>query len=54
MILAAIALAGMVAAARGVFVWREFASAPQGTATLLGLMFGCFITGLGLIIAAGA
>lgn len=46
--------ATMVAAAWGVFVWREFAAAPPGTAGLLTLMFVCFIAGLGLIIAAGA
>ncbi len=46
--------ATMVAAAWGVFVWREFAASPPGTWRLLALMFGCFIAGLGLIIAAGA
>jgi len=46
--------ATMVAAAWGVFVWREFAAAPPGTAKLLALMFVCFMAGLGLIIAAGA
>jgi glucose uptake protein len=45
--------ATMVAAAWGVFVWREFAAAPPGTAKLLAAMFVCFIVGLGLIIAAG-
>jgi glucose uptake protein len=45
--------ATMVAAAWGVFVWREFAAAPPGTTNLLALMFVCFIAGLGLIIAAG-
>jgi glucose uptake protein len=46
--------ATMVAAAWGVFVWREFAAAPPGTGKLLAWMFVCFIAGLGLIIAAGA
>ena len=46
--------ATMVAAAWGVFVWREFAAAPPGTARLLALLFLCFAAGLGLIIAAGA
>jgi len=46
--------ATMVAAAWGVFVWREFATSPPGTARLLALMFVSFIAGLGLIIAAGA
>ncbi|MFM8577214.1 MAG: multidrug DMT transporter permease [Planctomycetaceae bacterium] len=45
--------ATMVAAAWGVFVWREFAAAPPGTASLLALMFVCYIVGLGLVIAAG-
>lgn len=45
--------ATMIAAAWGVFVWREFAAAPSGTTNLLALMFVCFIAGLGLIIAAG-
>jgi glucose uptake protein len=46
--------ATMVAAAWGVFVWKEFAAAPPGTARLLALMFACFGAGLGLIIVAGA
>lgn len=46
--------ATMVAAAWGVFVWREFAAAPAGTSTLIAAMFACFLAGLGLIIAAGA
>ena len=44
--------ATMVAAAWGVFVWREFAGAPKGTSGLLAAMFACFIAGLGLIIWA--
>jgi glucose uptake protein len=44
--------ATMVAAAWGVFVWREFEDAPPGTGRLLALMFVFFIAGLGLIIAA--
>jgi len=44
--------ATMVAAAWGVFIWKEFKGAPKGTQTLINLMFICFIAGLGLIIAA--
>lgn len=44
--------ATMVAAAWGVFVWKEFANAPKGTGTLISLMFLCFIAGLVLIILA--
>ena len=44
--------ATMVAAAWGVFIWREFADAPKGTNKLLYAMFGCFIVGLTLLIVA--
>jgi len=44
--------ATMVAAAWGVFVWKEFAGAPLGTGRLITAMFGLFITGLAMIIAA--
>jgi len=44
--------ATMVAAAWGVFVWREFAGAPAGTNRLIYLMFFFFIVGLGIIIIA--
>jgi glucose uptake protein len=44
--------ATMVAAAWGVFVWKEFAGAPSGTGRLITAMFGLFITGLAMIIAA--
>ena len=44
--------ATMVAAAWGVFIWREFADAPKGTNKLLYAMFACFIVGLALLIAA--
>ena len=44
--------ATMVAAAWGVFIWREFANAPKGTNKLLYAMFACFIVGLGLLIMA--
>ena len=46
--------ATMVAAVWGVFVWKEFKDAPVGTSRLLGLMFLCFLAGLGLIIWARA
>lgn len=44
--------ATMVAAAWGVFVWKEFAQAPKGTGKLINLMFLCFFAGLVLIILA--
>ncbi|MCF6194773.1 MAG: hypothetical protein L3J46_10630 [Kangiellaceae bacterium] len=44
--------ATMVAAAWGVFVWKEFADAPKGTNKLITMMFMSFIIGLSLIIFA--
>jgi glucose uptake protein len=44
--------ATLVAALWGVFVWREFAKAPPGTAPLLGAMFASFVVGLSLIVYA--
>jgi glucose uptake protein len=44
--------ATMVAAAWGVFVWKEFEDAPAGTFRMITAMFVLFITGLALIIAA--
>jgi len=44
--------ATMVAAFWGVFIWKEFKDAPEGTNKLITFMFACFIIGLGLIIAA--
>jgi glucose uptake protein len=44
--------ATMVAAFWGVFIWKEFRSAPKGTSTLIAAMFGCFLVGLVLIIIA--
>lgn len=44
--------ATLVAAVWGVFVWREFRGAPRGTPALLAAMFGCFISGLLIIIFA--
>ncbi len=42
--------ATMIAAAWGVFIWKEFRDAPPGTNRLIWLMFLCFLAGLGLII----
>ena len=42
--------ATMVAAAWGVFVWKEFKDAPKGTNLLIALMFLLFIAGLALIV----
>ncbi|HPG38063.1 MAG TPA: GRP family sugar transporter [bacterium] len=44
--------ATMVAAFWGVFIWKEFKSAPKGTNTLISLMFLLFIIGLAIIIIA--
>jgi len=44
--------ATMVAAAWGVFIWKEFAQAPKGTNTLIAAMFTLFIAGLAMIIFA--
>ncbi len=44
--------ATMIAALWGVFIWREFKSAPAGTNKLLNLMFVFYAIGLGLIITA--
>ena len=44
--------ATMISAAWGVFVWKEFASAPKGTNKLLGAMFVLFIVGLALLVIA--
>ena len=41
-----------VAAFWGVFIWREFRTAPAGTSRLLAAMFACFLGGLALIVLA--
>jgi glucose uptake protein len=46
--------ATMVAALWGVFVWREFQNAREGTNKLLALMFVLFVVGLALIVYANA
>jgi len=45
--------ATLVAALWGVFVWKEFSSAPKKTNALIAWMFVFFICGLGSIIYAG-
>ncbi len=45
--------APMVAAAWGVFVWKEFTGCRKSTSRLLALMFILFITGLSFIIISG-
>lgn len=42
--------ATIVAAIWGIYIWREFRNAPQGTNKLLNLMLICYVIGLGLII----
>jgi glucose uptake protein len=44
--------ATMIAAFWGVFIWKEFRAAPAGTSKLIAAMFGCFLSGLALIIWA--
>ena len=44
--------ATMVSAAWGVFIWREFASAPASSRKFIPWMFLCFLVGLGAIALA--
>jgi glucose uptake protein len=44
--------ATMIAALWGVFIWKEFRSAPRSTGALLALMFVFYFAGLAMIIAA--
>ena len=44
--------ATLVAALWGVFIWKEFKTAPAGTSRLLALMFAAFVGGLTLIVVA--
>jgi glucose uptake protein len=44
--------ATMVAAFWGVFIWKEFRTAPPGTSVLLAAMFASFLAGLALIVLA--
>ena len=45
--------ATMVAALWGVFIWREFRTAPRSVLPLLWVMFAAFIIGLSLLIISG-
>ena len=40
----------LVAAIWGVFIWKEFKTAPKGTNALLYVMFICFFVGLSLLV----
>jgi glucose uptake protein len=42
----------MVSAVRGVFIWKEFASAPWASRELIPAMFVCFLLGQGSIASA--
>jgi glucose uptake protein len=44
--------ATMVSAIWGVFVWKEFASAPANARKLIPLMFGFFLVGLAAVALA--
>jgi len=44
--------ATMIGAFWGVFIWKEFKGAPQGTNGLLAAMFLCYLIGLGVLIAS--
>ncbi|MBS1915782.1 MAG: multidrug DMT transporter permease [Bacteroidetes bacterium] len=44
--------ATVVAAVWGIFIWKEFKNAPQGTSAILNLMLLLYIIGIGLIIYA--
>ena len=44
--------ATMIGALWGVFIWREFKSAPRGTGPILGTMFLSYLVGLILIIVS--
>jgi glucose uptake protein len=44
--------ATVIAAAWGIFIWKEFRDAPKGTPAILNTMLLCYIAGLGLLIAA--
>lgn len=44
--------ATMIAAIWGVFIWKEFASAPASTNKLITLMFAGYVVGLALIIVS--
>ena len=45
--------ATLVAALWGVFIWKEFREAPEGTNGYIAAMFIFFIAGLGLLVYSG-
>ena len=44
--------ATVVAAIWGIYIWKEFKTAPRGTSTILNVMLLLYVVGLGFIIAA--
>ena len=44
--------ATVVAAAWGIYIWKEFRQAPKGTSAILNGMLLCYLAGLALLIAA--
>jgi len=46
--------ATIIAALWGIFIWKEFRSAPKGTNAVLGLMLVFYVAGLALLVFAGA
>ncbi|GGB94859.1 GRP family sugar transporter [Dyadobacter sediminis] len=44
--------ATVIAAIWGIAVWKEFRNAPKGTSLILNAMLICYMTGLGILIAA--
>jgi glucose uptake protein len=46
--------ATVIAAIWGIFIWKEFRSAPKGTNTILNFMLLFYVIGLGLLVYAGA
>jgi glucose uptake protein len=46
--------ATIIAACWGIFIWKEFRSAPRGTSTILAGMLLFYLIGLSLLVGAGA
>ena len=46
--------ATIIAALWGIFIWKEFRSAPKGTGALLAIMLLFYLIGLALLVGAGA
>ncbi|HEV3327087.1 MAG TPA: GRP family sugar transporter [Puia sp.] len=46
--------ATIIAALWGIFIWKEFHSAPKGTNAVLGFMLIFYVAGLALLVFAGA